>query len=236
MDLTTIDSGWVAFLAGIITSPHCILMCGPLAFVLLTPRQNGDLIESKHSYFIPHTLYHITRISSFTILGAIAGAVGFELLKVIQIPAIKLLPWALVIFLLVFAIGLDRLIPKVPFAKRILAGFSEKLSQLNKYYAGALLGLTTPLLPCGPLYMVLWVALISGSPLFGAEISFGFALGTIPLMFIAGKQYSKLESILKPQLVHRIQRGLALLGAFFLIWRLTMTGGPITGIFCCPWS
>lgn len=230
MNFYSPDNAWVAFLAGVITSPHCLLMCGPLAYVILdqTEEVEGTNINSQ-------LLYNVARIFSFTVMGILAGGIGLSLLKLVNFSAIKFFPWILVVFFMIFGLGLDRLIPKAPFAKRIFARLSEKISKLPKNFAAILLGLATPFLPCGPLYIILWVALLSGSPLFGGEISFGFALGTLPLMFLASTQFTKLKRFLNPKTLYRMQRFIALVAAFFLCWRLLANNGPLSADFCCPW-
>lgn len=235
MDLHSPDNAWVAFLTGLITSPHCLLMCGPLAYVILNQSEESQSSKSPNTEIYPHLFYNLARILSFTLMGLLAGAIGLSLLKFINYPFIRFFPWIFVTFLIIFGFGLDRLIPKAPFAKRIFARLSEQISKLPKNYAAILLGLATPFLPCGPLYLILWVALLSGSPLFGAEISFGFALGTVPLMWVAGSQFKRLKSFFNPKTIYRIQRLIALIAAFFIAWRLLFSSGPLSADFCCPW-
>lgn len=234
MNFLSPDNAWVAFLAGLITSPHCLLMCGPLAYVVLFEGRESE-IAAEAGFFKPHLLYNIARIIAFTTMGIVAGGMGLSLLKFFNFSVIRIFPWILVTFFIVFGLGWDRLIPKAPFAKRIFARFSEKISYLPKNLAAILLGFATPFLPCGPLYIILWVALLSGSPLFGAEITFGFALGTFPLMYLAGTQYKKLRAFLNPKRLYLLQRLVALLAAAFLAWRLLANNSPLSADFCCPW-
>lgn len=205
-------------------------MCGPLAYVILDQTE-----ETDGSYINSQLLYNVARIFSFTVMGVLAGGIGLSLLRLVNLSVVKFFPWILVVFFIIFGLGLDRLIPKAPFAKRIFARLSEKISKLPKNFAAILLGLATPFLPCGPLYIILWVALLSGSPLFGAEITFGFALGTLPLMLLASTQFPKLKRFLNPKMLYRIQRFIALVAAFFLCWRLLGNNGPLSADFCCPW-
>lgn len=231
MELTVATNAWMALLVGIITSPHCLIMCGPLAFSLLDPPQ----LTASHSYYKVHLVYHCARVFSFSLIGMLAGAIGFTLLFLMQKPAFQFFPWVLVLFLVIFAFGIDRLIPKAPFARRLFSRVAERLTKLPKTYAGLLLGLMTPLLPCGPLYMVFWLALLSGSPSWGAKASLGFGVGTFPLMLIAGSIFSKFKRQIKPSRVYAIQRILALCAAFFLAWRLLAINSPFNDQFCCPW-
>lgn len=232
MDFLSPDNAWVAFLAGVITSPHCLLMCGPLAYVMLSGSVDD---EPDCTDFLPHLLYNSTRVFAFTAIGVLAGILGLGILKFIQFPIIKFFPWVLVVFFIIFALGFDRLIPKMPFARKIFARLSERIVKLPKNFAAILLGLATPFLPCGPLYMIFWVALLSGSPLFGAEITFGFALGTLPLMLLASTQFKRLKGFFTPKSLYFVQRFTALIAACFLTWRLLANDGPLSAAFCCPW-
>lgn len=168
-------------------------------------------------------------------MGILAGFLGLGLVAFLNFPLVRIFPWMLVAFLTLFVLGLDKLIPKAPFAKRFFARVSERLINLPKPAAAILLGVATPLLPCGPLYMILWVALISANPLFGAQIALGFGLGTVPLMFITGSQYSKYKDRFTPKTIYAIQRLLALIAVIFISFRLLSASGPLNGTFCCPW-
>lgn len=187
------------------------------------------------SPFKTHLIYNAARIASFTLIGTLAGALGLGLLGLMNLPPLKIFPWILVAFFAIFGLGLDKLIPKAPFAKRIFARISERLTRIPKTYAAISLGLATPFLPCGPLYMVFWVALLSGSPLFGAEISLGFGIGTLPLMLLTSSQFPRLKQLLKPKTLYFAQRAIALTAAFLLTWRLLSTDSPLSAAFCCPW-
>lgn len=230
MDFFSPDNAWVAFLAGVITSPHCLLMCGPLAYIVLS----GD-DDSRDDNFFAYFLYNLARIFTFTLMGALAGGLGLGLLRFIQYPIIQVFPWILVVFFIVFGLGFDRLIPKAPFAKKMFARLSERIVKLPKNIAAILLGFATPLLPCGPLYMIFWVALLSGSPLFGAEITLGFGLGTLPLMLISSTQFKRIKQFFNPQSFYFIQRAIAFMAAFLLAWRLLANDSSLSAAFCCPW-
>ena len=102
--------------------------------------------------------------------------------------------------------------------------------------SAAVLGLATPLLPCGPLYFLISLALLSGSALHGAETLLAFGLGTVPLLWLAQTNYHWLRLRLGPVWLARAQTTLALLVATVLVWRLRGTlglGGPAVDNFVC---
>lgn len=86
--------------------------------------------------------------------------------------------------------------------------------------SGLTAGLMTPLLPCGPLYLMFGIALLSGSSVRGAEFMAAFALGTLPALWIAQHQLHRLNKRLKPQNIGRLRSALALLAGGIMLWRL----------------
>ena len=66
-ELAAITGPGTALVAGLITSLHCAGMCGPLACVLMPVR--GDRADA-HTV---STVYHLTRLASYTLLGALVG-------------------------------------------------------------------------------------------------------------------------------------------------------------------
>jgi uncharacterized protein len=106
----------------------------------------------------------------------------------------------------------------------------------SRVRAAGLLGIATPLLPCGPLYFLLSLALLSGSALRGAETLLAFGLGTVPLLWFAQANYHLIRVRLGPVWLARIQTAMALIIAAVLVWRLRGTlglGGPGVNDFVC---
>jgi sulfite exporter TauE/SafE len=99
----------------------------------------------------------------------------------------------------------------------------------------ALLGFATPLLPCGPLYMMFALAMANGSASRGAEFAMAFGLGTLPLLWLAQTQLHWLGGRLQPATMRKLQRGLALVTAIILAWRLrdTLDFGSTEVPSCC---
>ena len=96
---------------------------------------------------------------------------------------------------------------------------------MQKPVAAGLIGLASPLLPCGPLYMIFGLALFSGSALKGAEFTVGFGLGTLPLLWLAQSQFMRVRLKVTPSTVIRIQRIVAFVAALVVAWRLRTTLG-----------
>ena len=203
-----------ALAVGLATSLHCAGMCGPIACGV------GTLAQSESERLTAATLYHSTRLLSYGIIGAICGAIGREPLHwFFDSPAV-LLPWALVAALLLLASGLDKKIPRPKILSRLVTRARFKAGRFSATGGAAAMGLLTPFLPCGPLYAVFIALMASGSAARGAEAALAFGLGTVPLLWLAQHQFHRLRLKLTPVKLARLQRGLALVTALLLAWRL----------------
>ena len=131
-----------------------------------------------------------------------------------------LLPWALVVGMLMLAFGIDKIIPRPSWLVRLTARTKLRTGKFSAHGAAGTMGLLTPLLPCGPLYMVFGVALLSASPQKGAEFTLAFGLGTVPLLWIGAQQFSRWRMKLQPRSLQLLQRALMLVAALLIAWRM----------------
>lgn len=203
-----------ALVAGLATSFHCAGMCGPIACGL------GTLAKSESERLTAASLYHGSRLTSYAIIGGICGALGQQPLKWFFDSPVVLLPWVMVAVLLVMAFGLDKKIPRPAILNRFTARARFKACKLSAYGGASAMGLLTPFLPCGPLYLVFGAALLAGSAAKGAEFTLAFGLGTVPLLWLAQHQFHRIRAKLTPLAMARVRRGLALVTAVVLALRL----------------
>lgn len=230
MDFAAVNSPAAAFVAGLVTSLHCAGMCGPLACSLMPVRADqGD----AHTI---SSIYHLTRLAGYATLGALAGGLGRTPLNWLNSDLLRWLPWVLVFFFLALAFRWDRYLRK----PALLGGFALRLNQWarrrSRVQAAAALGFATPLLPCGPLYFILTLALLSGSALRGIEFMLAFGLGTVPLLWLAQSQFQWVRAKLSPLWLGRIRLTLALSAALIIGWRLRSTlgfNGPDVNTLVC---
>ena len=230
MELAAINSPATAFVAGLITSLHCVGMCGPLACSLMPVR--GDHDDPQ----MVSTAYHVTRLGSYAVLGALAGGLGRLPLTWVSGSALRWLPWVLVLFFVAMAFRWDRFLPK----PAVLGGLSLRLSfwmrRRSRVQAAAAIGFATPLLPCGPLYFLIALALLSGSALRGIEFMLAFGLGTVPLLWLAQSQFHWVRARVSPAALNNLRLALALITAAVISWRLRSTlgfPGPDPSTFIC---
>ncbi|MCU0781610.1 MAG: sulfite exporter TauE/SafE family protein [Akkermansiaceae bacterium] len=168
-----------ALVLGMVTSLHCVGMCGPIACGL------SSLAKSDTQRLTGTALYHSGRVLSYGLIGAICGAVGRAPLEwFFKSPAV-VLPWVLVAVLLMMGLGIDKLIPQPAFVARLTTRARFKAMRLSPPAASAAMGLLSPFLPCAPLYAVFLATLTASSAVRGAELLVAFALGTVPLLWVA---------------------------------------------------
>lgn len=206
---------WAALLAGGVTSLHCVGMCGPIACSTCMQKSGGS--EA------PIALYHGGRIVSYTIIGMICGALGRQPLSwFFDSPAV-LLPWVIVLLLVALAFGWKVKMPRALGHRLGWFKLRQKIMGLGSRKGALAMGLATPFLPCGPLYLFFGVCLLTGSAWAGAEFAFAFALGTVPLLLVSQIGFSKLRQVISAGWLSRIQRVMALLAALMVAWRLVGT-------------
>ena len=172
------------FVIGLLTSIHCVAMCGGINLSQCVPQQaatNGG----KFAALRPSILYNLGRVISYTVVGGIVGALG----SVVSFSgtAKGIVQLAAGIFMVIMGLNmlnifpwLRKLNPRMPkiFARKI----NEQKSSKSPLYVGLLNGL----MPCGPLQAMQLYALSTGNPFKGALSMFLFSLGTVPLMFGMG--------------------------------------------------
>jgi uncharacterized protein len=234
MEFAAINSPAAAFVAGLVTSIHCAGMCGPLACSLMPTRAPGGPPASDPQTV--STVYHLSRLTGYSVLGALAGGLGRAPLTWVSQSALRWLPWVLVLFFVALALRWDRYIPKFAALGKLTWKLQAWLRGRSRVEAAAALGFATPLLPCGPLYFLVALALLSGSALRGVEFMLAFGIGTVPLLWFAQTQFHWVRQKLSPLWLGRVRLGLALTTAVIIGWRLRATlgfPGPDPANFVC---
>lgn len=181
------------FVIGLITSVHCIAMCGGINLSQCIPQDTaGGSQKSSFSAFGPAVLYNLGRVISYTVIGFLLGGIGMLLgggsaagLPVFLQGILKLIAGVFMVIMGINMLGifpwLRRLNPHMP---KFLA--AKIGTQKNKNNRPLIVGLLNGLMPCGPLQSMQIVALAAGNPFVGALSMFLFSLGTVPLMLGLG--------------------------------------------------
>ena len=177
--IPTIDSNityTMLFLTGLLTSIHCVSMCGAINLIAI-------LNQNSQNRFERPLKYNLGRLISYTILGGIAGLLGSILTINNIISGIIITLAGLAMFVMSLEmLGLFR-IPRIKF----LTPKHKKSS--NSF----LIGLLNGLMPCGLLQAMQLYALSTSSMIKGALSMFLFGLGTMPLMLLTGVIFTNLK-------------------------------------------
>lgn len=230
MELAAVNTPAAAFVAGLVTSLHCAGMCGPLACML------GPARGERTDPATIRSVYHVSRLGGYALLGAAAGALGSAPARWLDTPVARALPWVMVAYFVAVGLKLGDRLPRLALLGRVqlaLRGWTRGKSGVQ---VAAVMGAATPLLPCGPLYFLIAMAGFAGSPLGGAELMLAFGLGTVPLLWLAQANLGRWRARLAPATLDRTRVALALVTAAVLVWRLRGDfgfAGPDARDFIC---
>ncbi len=231
------ETGYFAvFLIGLLGGTHCIGMCGGIVSALTV-----QLPGQRRREWPLHLAYNIGRITSYTVAGAVMGAIGtvgvlFNDILPIQLGlyvAANLMLVALGLYLTGFTRALSgveklghRLWARIqPLTRRFLP--ARSVAQAFP------LGLLWGFLPCGLVYSVLATALVTGAAERGAGLMLAFGLGTLPNLMLAGMLLRRLRDVVRNQVV-RTGSGLVVLafGVYGLANTPSLGSALWNGVVC----
>ena len=203
-----------AFILGLISSLHCIGMCGPIAMMLPVDHQN----EAKKVTQI--ITYHLGRLTAYTTIGLIFGLVGrgFFLAGLQQNMSI-FIGVAMIIVVLIP----EKIFAKYNFSKPVYRVISKVKSNLgsqfkNRSYKSLFtIGLLNGFLPCGMVYVALFGAIAMQSAGSGVLYMLLFGVGTMPLMTVV----VYIRSVIKLPFRDKIQKAIpyitVIIGILFIL-------------------
>jgi len=183
----------ILFVVGLLSSLHCIAMCGGINLSLSVSHKFDHESNKKIVKVLPSLQYNAGRVVSYTIIGGIVGALGSvftmsntgsafitilagTFMVIMGLNMLNIFPW------------LKKLNPHMPKV------FANKIYSANSNKGPFVVGLLNGLMPCGPLQAMQLYALGTGSFIAGALSMFMFSLGTVPLLFAFGALGSMLSS------------------------------------------
>lgn len=185
------------FVVGLLTSVHCVAMCGGLSLsqsIKAEPAASAESVpeaaklQDRFARLSPGLLYNGGRVISYTIIGGIVGALGsaFSFSPIAK----GAIAGAAGLFMLYLGLKMLGLVPALPRISRLLpAALRKRLEETRRSAAGRgpfAVGLLNGLMPCGPLQTMQLYALGTGSLFAGALSMFIFSIGTVPLMLAFG--------------------------------------------------
>jgi sulfite exporter TauE/SafE len=177
MDVPVLGLGG-ALVLGAASSLHCIVMCGPLGCAAsgTEPEHRGRRVVA----------YQAGRVAAYTTLGALLGGFGGVIGRVVRIDLRAAVPWLMIGALLMAVLPAGaRFLPQSTRLQALLRRVSAPLRALSPNVRALVIGLMTPLLPCGVLYSIFPAVIASQHASTGALIMGAFALGSAPSLLLA---------------------------------------------------
>lgn len=200
-----------AALLGVLGSAHCVAMCGPLILAVGIPRERQGL--GARVLHVSH--YHAGRISTYALLGALAGAVG----SVTMLGGLgRGVAVATGVALILAGIGPGFLRRWTPgngpwMTAAARASAAARRWQVAHPSSGPFVaGLANGVLPCGMVYAALATALSTGSITGAAGVMAVFGLGTVPALAGLSLGAAQLSRGWQQRLSHVVPLALVLVG------------------------
>jgi len=172
------------FVLGLVSSIHCVQMCGPIVLSYSLPLAGGG--ASQRQLNLAHLSYNLGRVTTYSALGALAGAAGGAIGLAGRLAGIahggRIAAGVAMIAAGVYLTGLVRRSDLIRIDSPVIGArlarsgkrFMLSVRPTSKFRLGLLLGF----LPCGLVYATLLKAVDAGSAWGGAFTMLAFGLGT----------------------------------------------------------
>lgn len=171
-------------LASLAGSVHCAAMCGAFVCAYAAPRAPASSGSGAH------LSYHGGRLTSYLLLGALAGALGAGVERVgalagigraaAVVAGVLMVLWAAGEFARLAGARLPAW--SVDSGRRVLGRVLMTQRDAPVWRRSLALGLLTTLIPCGWLYAFAVTAGATGNPLSGMAVMAAFWAGTLPML------------------------------------------------------
>lgn len=178
------------FITGLLTSIHCISMCGAINLIAVVNKDDN----LKKKTLTNSVFYNLGRVISYTLLGGFVGLIGsvFKVNDTIN-GLIILIAASIMLLMSLNMLGVTDFRLPIKNTFKLKRNINDKLkTKTNKKVVenAFVVGLLNGFIPCGPLQAMQVYALSTGSFLKGATSMFLFSLGTVPLMLSVGIFYN----------------------------------------------
>ena len=205
---------YTAIIFGLISSLHCIGMCGPIAMMLPVDQKN----PSKKALQV--LIYHLGRLTSYGILGLAFGLLGrgFYMAGIQQQLSI-----AVGVGMIVLAVVPEKILANYNFSKPVYRLITRIKSSLGAQFkrktpdAFFTIGLFNGLLPCGLVYAALFGAIAMQNVTLGIAYMILYGLGTIPMMSAVVYVSSLLSMPFRSQLQRAVPIVTVVIGVLFVL-------------------
>lgn len=213
------------FTASVLGSLHCVGMCGAFVAVAVSDADRGP---SRTSLLVA---YNLGRLVTYTILGAIAGAlgaavdIGGDALGLQRVAAGVagglMIGFGVIALARIHGFRTPRIPAPAPVQRFVMRGhqFAQRRTPVAR---AMIIGLLTTLLPCGWLYAFAITAAGTGNPFLGAVTMAVFWAGTLPALVALGAGVQRLTGALGAALPTLTTCTVVGVGIWMVSGRMTM--------------
>jgi len=221
---------------GLVSSFHCVGMCGAIAFSL--PVQGMSPIKKTTGIL----LYNAGRITVYSVFGLLFGLLGR------QIYVAGFQQWfSIAAGILIIIIVLNILFPfhlRLPvfskthqFVQTVMGRFLKQPDLGNMY----LIGVANGMLPCGLVYFAITGALVTGTVTSAVLFMAAFGAGTLPAMFMVSYFGYMLKLSIRQTVKKAVPFFMAVMGMLLILRGMGLgipyvspfvPGAPKTAIVC----
>ena len=180
---------WLPLITGLTSGGlSCFAVQGGLLTSALVDQGPKALSESTSRMGKSIGMFLLAKLIAYTFLGVLLGVIGS---KIVISPTFQ--AWLQIFVGFYMLATAARLLNLHPIFKyfviqppKSFLRLARQGSQAKSFFAPALLGILTVLIPCGITQAMMLLAVSSGSAYLGASIMFFFILGTSPIFFLIG--------------------------------------------------
>jgi sulfite exporter TauE/SafE len=204
---------------GVMSSAHCVAMCGPLVLLVGGPPHASRLTQIARA-----ALYHLGRVTTYACLGVAAGSAGHVATSLGIGRAVAIAGGVILIVTALASAATRRsgavtgaVMPVVARLSRAARGVGGRYPRLGLYG----LGLAHGLLPCGMVYAALAIALTAGSATQAAATMAAFGAATAPALIATSLASGLIRGPWRHRLTAVLPLGIAAAGVLLVVRGLT---------------
>ena len=195
----------VAFIMGLVSSLHCIGMCGSIIGTLtlsLSPEIRNNKVQLLSFVFN----YNFGRITSYALAGAIAGVIQSVAIMKVGEYGYRFLQLLSAVIMASAGLYIAGWFPRFAYIEKAgmhfwkkIEPFGRKLIPVKNRTQAYLFGMVWGWLPCGLVYAALALAATAGDVSNSAITMLSFGLGTLPAVMGVGIMNGMLTRLSKMQ-------------------------------------
>ncbi|MCA3217781.1 MAG: sulfite exporter TauE/SafE family protein [Burkholderiales bacterium] len=185
-----------AFMLALLGGLHCAGMCGGFIGALQVNRPRAVPASRLAAG------YHLGRVTSYTLAGALVGLIGGQLYAADVLPVqigLLLIGSAMLLVIGGSLLGrsawLKRLEPVGLGLWKLIGPLARRVYPPRSFAQASAAGLAWGWIPCGMVYAALPLALVAGGPVQGALVMLAFGLGTLPNLLLVDVAATRLSGL-----------------------------------------